>query len=218
MGDAISVRSAFRPRPSSSTEGARSARPSGSSFPATSWSRWQMSDAAWHVVKNTPKVTGFVGSGKNPDAADPGRGRPDSRAGGRVPRRSPSRSTSSRSCEPVKIIDGPSTTSPGWSTRSTSTGIHAQGHGDDLRATNAGRARLQPGAEAVACERLESGKDEHGKEESQDRSSCRFRQAGDAGAPRGARRWVRPGVNIMDFLQGVQRPDAGRQRASSFRS
>ena len=25
-----------------------------------------MSDAAWHVVKNTPKVTGFVGSGKNP--------------------------------------------------------------------------------------------------------------------------------------------------------
>ena len=25
-----------------------------------------MSDAAWHVVKNTPKVTGFVGSGKKP--------------------------------------------------------------------------------------------------------------------------------------------------------
>jgi transcriptional antiterminator NusG len=25
-----------------------------------------MSDAAWHVVKNTPKVTGFVGTGKDP--------------------------------------------------------------------------------------------------------------------------------------------------------
>lgn len=25
-----------------------------------------MSDAAWHVVKNTPKVTGFVGTGKKP--------------------------------------------------------------------------------------------------------------------------------------------------------
>ena len=25
-----------------------------------------MTDAAWHVVKNTPKVTGFVGTGRNP--------------------------------------------------------------------------------------------------------------------------------------------------------
>ena len=25
-----------------------------------------MSDETWHVVKNTPKVTGFVGTGKNP--------------------------------------------------------------------------------------------------------------------------------------------------------
>ena len=25
-----------------------------------------MTDAAWHVVKNTPKVTGFVGTGKKP--------------------------------------------------------------------------------------------------------------------------------------------------------
>ena len=26
----------------------------------------QMSDHAWHVVKNTPKVTGFVGAGAKP--------------------------------------------------------------------------------------------------------------------------------------------------------
>ena len=26
----------------------------------------EMSDAAWHVVKNTPKVTGFVGTGSKP--------------------------------------------------------------------------------------------------------------------------------------------------------
>jgi transcriptional antiterminator NusG len=26
----------------------------------------EMSDPAWHVVKNTPKVTGFVGTGKKP--------------------------------------------------------------------------------------------------------------------------------------------------------
>ncbi len=28
-----------------------------------------MSDNAWHVVKNTPKVTGFVGRGIEADAA-----------------------------------------------------------------------------------------------------------------------------------------------------
>jgi transcriptional antiterminator NusG len=26
----------------------------------------EMSDTAWHVVKNTPKVTGFVGTGNKP--------------------------------------------------------------------------------------------------------------------------------------------------------
>jgi len=35
-------------------------------FPGYILVQMTMSDAAWHVVKNTPKVTGFVGSGKNP--------------------------------------------------------------------------------------------------------------------------------------------------------
>jgi transcriptional antiterminator NusG len=35
-------------------------------FPGYILVRMQMSDAGWHVVKNTPKVTGFVGSGKKP--------------------------------------------------------------------------------------------------------------------------------------------------------
>ena len=35
-------------------------------FPGYILVQMRMSDAAWHVVKNTPKVTGFVGSGKNP--------------------------------------------------------------------------------------------------------------------------------------------------------
>ena len=34
-------------------------------FPGYILVQMAMSDAAWHVVKNTPKVTGFVGSGKN---------------------------------------------------------------------------------------------------------------------------------------------------------
>lgn len=35
-------------------------------FPGYILVQMVMSDAAWHVVKNTPKVTGFVGSGKKP--------------------------------------------------------------------------------------------------------------------------------------------------------
>ena len=35
-------------------------------FPGYLLLEMEMSDAAWHVVKNTPKVTGFVGTGKKP--------------------------------------------------------------------------------------------------------------------------------------------------------
>lgn len=35
-------------------------------FPGYILVEMHMSDAAWHVVKNTPKVTGFVGTGKKP--------------------------------------------------------------------------------------------------------------------------------------------------------
>ena len=43
--------------------------------------RLKISDEAWHVVKDTPKVTGFVGTGKGADAARPGRNRRDHREG-----------------------------------------------------------------------------------------------------------------------------------------
>lgn len=35
-------------------------------FPGYILVQMVMSDDSWHVVKNTPKVTGFVGTGKNP--------------------------------------------------------------------------------------------------------------------------------------------------------
>ncbi len=35
-------------------------------FPGYILVEMEMSDAAWHVVKNTPKVTGFVGTGRIP--------------------------------------------------------------------------------------------------------------------------------------------------------
>ena len=40
-------------------------------FPGYILVEMEMSDAAWHVVKNTPKVTGFVGSGRKPTPLTP---------------------------------------------------------------------------------------------------------------------------------------------------
>ena len=38
----------------------------------------EMNDELWHAVKATPRVTGFVGGGKTPGAADGRRGEFDS--------------------------------------------------------------------------------------------------------------------------------------------
>ena len=45
-------------------------------FPGYMLVEMEMSDAAWHVVKNTPKVTGLRRHRQEADAADPGRRRP----------------------------------------------------------------------------------------------------------------------------------------------
>jgi transcriptional antiterminator NusG len=37
-------------------------------FPGYILVEMEMSDRAWHIVKNTPRVTGFVGSGAKPSA------------------------------------------------------------------------------------------------------------------------------------------------------
>jgi len=40
-------------------------------FPGYILVEMEMSDPAWHVVRNTPKVTGFVGTGKKPTPLSP---------------------------------------------------------------------------------------------------------------------------------------------------
>ncbi len=41
-------------------------------FPGYVLVQMEMNDNTWHVVKNTPKVTGFVGAGQKPAPLDPG--------------------------------------------------------------------------------------------------------------------------------------------------
>jgi transcriptional antiterminator NusG len=75
-------------------------------FPGYVLINMEMSDNAWHVVKNTPKVTGFVGSGSRPTPI------PDEEVERIVNRvkeavEKPKPKFDFRSGETVRIVDGP---------------------------------------------------------------------------------------------------------------
>ena len=117
-------------------------------FPGYIIIEMEMSDEGWHLVKNTPKVTGFVGSGKEPTplTADEveqilhrvtstkekpqaqahlreGRARPDHRR----PLHELHRGRRGHQPRP----------------------LHPEGDGHDFRALDAGRARVPAGSEAL---------------------------------------------------------------------
>ena len=90
-------------------------------FPGYILVEMEMSDPAWHVVKNTPKVTGFVGTGKKPtpltqEEVDQILDQVTSA------QEKPKPKYMFEKGEPVKIIDGPFNNFSGESSkRSTST-------------------------------------------------------------------------------------------------
>ncbi len=78
-------------------------------FPGYVLVKMELTDDAWHLVKDTPKVTGFLGSRNKPSPITRGRGRPDHEA-------DPGRrgaSAPARCCyeigEQVRVADGPFT-------------------------------------------------------------------------------------------------------------
>src|SRR5881275_1482443 len=75
-------------------------------FPGYILVEMDMSDDGWHLVKNTPKVTGFVGTGKKPTRSS----RKSSRR-----RKSRSRSTSTSTASTSASSTARSRTSPAWS-------------------------------------------------------------------------------------------------------
>ena len=106
-------------------------------FPGYILVEMDMSDDAWHVVKNTPKVTGFVGAGAKPtplskdeveQILDPGQD------GGW---KSLSRMYMFEKGEQVRINEGPFTSFNGVGRRREPRQEHAEGDGDDLRTIDA---------------------------------------------------------------------------------
>ena len=75
-------------------------------FPGYILVEMEMSDEAWHVVKSTPKVTGFVGTGKKPTPLSAGGGRPDPEQVVSA-KEKPKPKYVFEKGEPVKIVEGP---------------------------------------------------------------------------------------------------------------
>jgi transcription termination/antitermination protein NusG len=75
-------------------------------FPGYVLVKMEMSDTAWHVVKNTPKVTGFVGTGNKPvPLSDAEVERIVNQVAVSADRPKPK--LEYRTGEPVRIVDGP---------------------------------------------------------------------------------------------------------------
>jgi transcriptional antiterminator NusG len=75
-------------------------------FPGYVLVKMEMSDTAWHVVKNTPKVTGFVGTGNKPvPLSDAEVDRIVNQVALSADRPKPK--LEYRTGEPVRIVDGP---------------------------------------------------------------------------------------------------------------
>ncbi len=118
-------------------------------FPGYILVEMHMSDNAWHVVKNTPKVTGFVGAGAKPtplsrEEVDQILNQVTEAA------EKPKPKYTFEKGDQVRINEGPFTSFNGIGRRGQPGSQHAQGHGDDLRPVDAGRIGFSAGGETVA--------------------------------------------------------------------
>jgi transcriptional antiterminator NusG len=117
-------------------------------FPGYILVEMHMTDNAWHVVKNTPKVTGFVGAGAKPTPLT--REEVDQILHQvTVAAEKPKPKYTFEKGDQVRINEGPFTSFNG---RGEPRPQHAQGDGHDLRPRHAGRTGFFAGRET-----LESG-------------------------------------------------------------
>ena len=122
-------------------------------FPGYILVEMHMSDHAWHVVKNTPKVTGFVGAGAKPtpltrEEVDQILNQVTEAA------EKPKPKYIVREGRPGADQRGPVHQLQRRGGRGQPRPQHAEGHGDDLRPLDAGRTGFFAGRETVADSEL----------------------------------------------------------------
>ena len=121
-------------------------------FPGYILVEMYMSDNAWHVVKNTPKVTGFVGAGARPTPLTPEEV-DQILLQVTTAAEKPKPKYSFEKGEQVRINEGPFTSFDGVVDDVNARPEHAEGDGHDLRPGHAGRARFPAGGEGLAGSR-----------------------------------------------------------------
>ncbi len=119
-------------------------------FPGYILVEMEMSDAAWHVVKNTPKVTGFVGTGKKPTPLS------EEEVNQILEqvvtaKEKPKPKYVFEKGEQVRITDGPFTNFTGVVDEVNLDRNTPEGHGHDLRPADAGRAGVLSGSENLTA-------------------------------------------------------------------
>ena len=161
----------------------------------------EMTDDAWGLVKNTPGVTGFVGSRNKPIPLS--KVEVDRLLHRETAERPRTRAQFSIG-ESVKVISGPARRLLRRDRRDQRGRRQAQGPGLDLRAGDARRGQLRPGQEDLGFRNMAK------KVLTQIKLQI---PAGAANpAPPVGPALGQHGVNIMEFTQGVQRADpAGRR-------
>ena len=128
--------------------GGREVKSSRRFFPGYILVEMHMSDNAWHVVKNTPKVTGFVGAGPKPSPLS--REEVDQILHQvTVAAEKPKPKYSFERGDQVRINEGPVRQLQRHGRRREHGSEHAEGDGHDLRSRHAGRTGLPAGREAL---------------------------------------------------------------------
>ena len=128
--------------------GGREVKSSRRFFPGYILVEMHMSDNAWHVVKNTPKVTGFVGAGPKPSPLS--REEVDQILHQvTVAAEKPKPKYTFERGDQVRINEGPFASFNGVVDDVNTRPQHAEGHGDDLRPRDAGRTGFLAGGEAL---------------------------------------------------------------------
>ena len=118
-------------------------------FPGYVLVEMEMTDETWHLVKNTAKVTGFVGGARIADADFPAGSRQDHVSRCRKASKSRGRRCCSKWARLVRVKDGPFTDFNGNVEEVNYEKSQGSRLGYDLRSRNAGRAGIRPGRKSL---------------------------------------------------------------------
>ena len=128
-------------------------------FPGYLLVRMGLDDDAWYVVRNTPGVTGFVGSGAKPTPLSRKEvedilGTGDKRGGAPIEKKVRPR-LEYEVGEQVRVVTGPFADFNGLDQRDRRRPLEAQGAREHLRPGDPGRARVRRRRQALSSQRTE---------------------------------------------------------------